>query len=113
MDDPQILDLLEELAESLGLRISYEPIKLDEELGTRPGGFCLLKGQRIVIINPQASIKEKIRIVSGAIRQFDLDQIYIRPVLRELLDTIPEQKPPVVNGNDDQKDGDKPMDAEE
>ena len=35
MDDNQILDLLEELAESLGLEISHEPIRLDEELGTR------------------------------------------------------------------------------
>ena len=47
-----IVDLLEELAETLGLQISYEPIKLDEELGNRPGGFCLLEGEPIIIINP-------------------------------------------------------------
>ena len=89
MDELQIVDLLEELAESLGLQINYESIWLNEELGTRPGGVCLLKGQRLVIINPQASTKEKIRILSEAVRQFDLDQIYVRPVLRELLDRIP------------------------
>ena len=49
MDDPQIADLLEELAESLGFQIRYEPVRLDEELGYRPGGVCLLKGQRLII----------------------------------------------------------------
>jgi hypothetical protein len=88
MDGSRILDLLEELAESFGLQISYEPIRLDEELGRRPGGICLLKGQRLVIINPHASIKEKIGILAEAIRQFDLEQIYILPVLRELLDSV-------------------------
>ena len=32
MDEPQLVDLLEELAETLGLQISYESICLDEEL---------------------------------------------------------------------------------
>ena len=91
MDEPQVLDLLEELAENLGVQISYEPITLDEDFGTRPGGVCLLKGQRLIIINPHASTKEKIRILSESVKQFDLDTIYLPPVLRELLDRIPAQ----------------------
>ena len=111
MDDLQILDLLEELAESLGLQISYESIWLDEELGSRPGGYCLLKGQRLVIINPRVSAREKIRILSEALRHFDLSQIYIRPVLRELLDAVPE--PSEVCDSVDRKVGGKPVDSEE
>ena len=106
MNEPQIVDLLEELAESFGLQISYEPIRLDEELGSRPGGVCLLKGQRLVIINPQASLKEKIRILAEAVRQFDLDQTYIRPVLRDLLDSVPAPKPFCMTDE-------KPNDSEE
>ena len=49
MEEPLIVDLLEELAESFGLQISYEPIKLDEELGNRPGGVCLLRGFTLAI----------------------------------------------------------------
>ncbi len=37
MNEPAILDLLEELAEALSLQITYEAIMVDEELGTRPG----------------------------------------------------------------------------
>ena len=76
MDDNQILDLLEELAESLGLEISHEPIRLDEELGTRPGGFCLFKGRRLIIVNPHVSVREKIRILSEGIKHCDLERIY-------------------------------------
>ena len=111
MNEPQIVDLLEELAESFGLQISYEPIRLDEELGSKPGGVCLLKGQRLVIINPHASTKEKIRILSEAVRQFDLDRIYLPPVLRELLDSVPAHKP--FNMTDEPEIDEKPIDSEE
>ena len=113
MGDNQIVELFEELAESLGLQTSYESIRLDEELGSRPGGVCLLKGERLIIINPHASLKEKIRILSEAIKHFDLDQIYIRPVLRELLDSIPEHKPFSISDNVERKIDEKRIDFEE
>ena len=104
VDEGTVIDFLEELAETLGLRVSYEPIRLDEELGNRPGGFCLLKGEPIIIINPGATPKEKIRILAEAVRHFDLDRIYIRPVLRELLNRVPEQSSFGENGqNTDEK----------
>jgi hypothetical protein len=35
---------------------------------------------------------DKIRTLATALKHFDLDRIYLRPVLRELLDKIPEQE---------------------
>ena len=86
MDENTLADLLEELVETLGLEIRYEPIRLDEELGNRPGGFCRFKGQPLVIVNPGATLREKVKILTDAVKQFDLDGIYVRPALRELLD---------------------------
>ena len=63
-----------------------EPIRLDEELGPRPSGFSRLKGLPILIINPGATLREKMKILTDAVKQFDLDGIYIRPTLRELLE---------------------------
>jgi len=57
------------------------------------GGLCLFKGEYVLIINPKASVKDKIRTLAVALKHFDLDQIYIRPAIREILDRIPEQKP--------------------
>ena len=43
----------------------------------------------VLIINSKATAKERIKTLAMALKHFDLDQVYIRPVLRELLDRIP------------------------
>jgi len=88
-----LIDYLEEVAEKFGIEIRYEIIRQDEDLSVVAGGLCLLKGEYALIINPKANGKDKIRVLLEAVRHFDLDQIYIRPVIRELLDRIPGQGP--------------------
>jgi hypothetical protein len=89
VDEEAIIDQLEELAREFGIQIRYEAIKQDEELKQVAGGLCLLKGEYILIINSKATAKDRIRTLAEALRHFNLDQIYIRPVLRELLDKVP------------------------
>ena len=93
MDENRLIDYLEELAESLGIQIRYEAIRQDEDSIYIAGGLCLLRGEYLLIINTKATAKQRIKTLATAIKHFDLDQIYIRPVLRELLDKIPKQKP--------------------
>jgi hypothetical protein len=93
MNDDTLIDYLEELAEKFGIQIRYEVIKQDEDQTNLIGGLCLFKGEYVLIINPKASVKDKIRTLAVALKHFDLDQIYIRPVIREILDRIPEQEP--------------------
>lgn len=95
INEDTIIDYLQELAESFGVQIRYEIIKQDEDLSFVAGGLCLLKGKGkyVLIINPKATTKGKIKILAMAVKHFDLDQIYVRPILRQLLDRIPEQKP--------------------
>jgi len=54
-----------------------------------------IKKNEVDFIDIGKEIKEKDRIntLTTALKHFDLDQIYLRPVLRELLDRIPEQRP--------------------
>jgi len=89
MDEHAIIDQLEELAERFGIKIRYEPIKQDEDLVKVVGGLCLLRGEYVLIIDSKAAAIDKIRTFAEALRHFDLEQIYIKPVLRELLDKIP------------------------
>ncbi len=93
MDEGAIIIQLEELAEKFGVQVRYEAIRQDEDLTFVVGGFCLFKGEYVLIINPKASGKDKIWNLAVALKHFDLDQIYIQPVIREILDRIPEQKP--------------------
>jgi hypothetical protein len=98
MNEDILIDHLEELAEGFGIQIRYEPIKQDEDSTNVVGGLCLLKGEYVLIINSKARVKDRINALAMAVKHFDLDQVYIRPVLRELLDRIPEQKPFSVSG---------------
>ncbi len=93
MDEDTIIEQLEELIKSFGIRIRREPIKQDEDLVKVVGGLCLLRGEYILIINSKATTMDRINTLATALKHFDLDQIYLRPVLRELLDRIPEQRP--------------------
>lgn len=89
MDEHVTIDQFEELAERFGIQIRYEPIKQDEDLVKIVGGLCLLKGEYVLIIDSKAAVIDKIRTFAEALRHFDLDQIYIKPVIRELLDKAP------------------------
>ncbi len=93
MDEDRLIDYLEELAESLGIQIRYEAIHQDVDSIYIAGGLCLLGGEYLLIINTRATVGERIKTLATAIKHFDVDQMYIRPVIRELLDKIPKQRP--------------------
>ena len=84
MDDHAVLNQLEELARTLGVEVRYEPVR--KEGLSNSGGLCRLKGEYILIINSNASVKGKIQTMATALKRFDLNQVYLRPGLREFLD---------------------------
>ena len=92
MDENAIIEQLEDLAKSFGIQIRSEPIKQDEDLVKVVGGLCLLKGEYVLIINSKATTMDRIWTLATALKHFDLDRIYLRPVLREILDRVPEQE---------------------
>ena len=92
MDENAIIEQLEELVRTFGIQIRSEAIKQDEDLVKVVGGLCLLRGEYVLIINSKATKVERINTLATALKHFDLDRIYLRPVLRELLDKIPEQE---------------------
>ena len=93
MDESLVTDLLEELLEGFGVRIRYEVIKQDEDASYVEGGLCLLRRNYVLIVNSNAPARDRIITLARALKHFNLDQIYLLPVLRELLDRIPEQRP--------------------
>jgi len=98
VDENIILDELEGLIEKFGVQIRHDAIKQDENSVNVMGGLCLLRGEYILIINSKAPTRDKIWTLGMALKQFDYEQIYIRPVLRELLERMPEQRQLSVNG---------------
>ena len=88
MDENTVLGQLEELARSLAIQIRYEPIKREGIF--RAGGLCRLKGEYVLIFDSKATMREKIQGLARAVSRFDLDQVYLRPGLREFLDGFSE-----------------------
>jgi len=84
MDDNVTLSQLEELAGRLGLTVRYEPLK--GEGFVHAGGFCRINGQDFVFIHKKAVPRERIQVLAAALKRYDLNQIYILPSLRDLLD---------------------------
>lgn len=84
MNEDFLIYQLEELAGKLGITIRYENLNAEESPSA--GGLCRLKGKYILIIHAQATAKEKVRIITEALRQFPIGDIYVKPVIRELLE---------------------------
>jgi hypothetical protein len=84
MNDEVILSYLEELAEKLGILVRDENINIEESFS--PGGLCRIEGKHVIILNSKATMKEKNQVMITSLQQFDLSDMYVKPVIRELLD---------------------------
>ena len=94
LDDGVLLNQLEELAGKLGIEIRYGNIGGEES--HRTGGLCRVKGQYVLIIHSRLNVKEKIGIITKTLKGFEMDDLYVIPVIRELLD---KSKEPEREGN--------------
>ncbi|MEN6508766.1 MAG: hypothetical protein ABFD63_08305 [Smithella sp.] len=84
MQEETLLQHLEELAGKLEIFVRDENISMDETSVT--GGLCRVEGQYIVILNSKANVEDKIQVMIKALQQFNLDDIYIKPAVRQLLE---------------------------
>jgi hypothetical protein len=88
VDDAILLWQLEELADQLGILVRDENIILEEAFSA--GGLCRVDGKYILILNSKATMDEKLQVMVKALRQFDFDDMYVKPVIRELLEGYEE-----------------------
>ncbi len=83
LDEKTLLGELEALAHNLDVDIRYETF---EEDPFSPGGMCRIRGKPVIMLNKAASDGEKCQILARALRRFDLNDLYLKPALRELLE---------------------------
>lgn len=60
--------------------------KIRMERGSFHGGACRLSGEQMVIINRRLNFEEKIDVYSRALRDAELDTLYLLPEVREFLE---------------------------
>ena len=81
-----VLELLETVADQLGIRLSYE--QLQSSVVT--GGLCKVKGEYRIIIDKKATSEERMTTLAAALATFPaarLDEIAMPARVRELLRT--------------------------
>ena len=76
-----ILKELEELALKAGIKVRYEKTEAR-------GGMCTFQGNPLIIIDRKASYDYKIAVLAENIKKKGLQDIYISPKMREVLDSF-------------------------
>jgi hypothetical protein len=81
-----LLERLEELAQRLDVTISYDR-GLDG-----PGGFCRVKEEKLLLVNRDLPLRDKIDLIAETMIQLPIDDIFIIPELREYLECLRDRK---------------------
>jgi len=84
MDITWICEQLENVLGQLGVSIRYENLG-DLDVPAK-GGFCRIKGKPFCIVDRGASTQERITLLKACIGKMNLENIYIKPAIRKLLD---------------------------
>jgi hypothetical protein len=80
----EILDQLKALANELGASVRFEK-------GDFRGGYCIIKDSKVIVINKLANLQRKVMILSAALKELGIDQIYLNPRLREIIEEMTEE----------------------
>ena len=77
----EIIQDLKSVASQLGASVRFEK-------GDFKGGYCLLKDIKVIVINKNANLQRKASILSVELKELGVDEIYINPKLREMIDEM-------------------------
>ncbi len=79
MDYAQLLKDLEELTGQLGIQLRYEKGDFD-------GGYCILKDQKVLVVNKRLHDMRKASVLALALSEIGLDAVFIKPALRKYIE---------------------------
>jgi len=78
MTQNEILSELEDVATRAGIEVRYDRLE-------GRGGECLVEGKVFVIINDALPEEDKISMLASALKKVDLEGIFLKPQIRELI----------------------------
>lgn len=79
----EIIQDLRSLAGQLGAEVRFEK-------GDFKGGYCIIKDSKVIVINKMTNLQKKVMILSRALKELGVDQIYLSPKIREIIDEMAE-----------------------
>ena len=79
MNKDKLYNEFEDLAVKLGMRII-------KGKGDFKGGACILKDEKIIVVNKRKPIEQKLKILADCFSKIDLNGVYIVPALRAYIE---------------------------
>lgn len=79
MTQEEMTKELEALAAKSGIAIRYEK-------GDFEGGFCVLKDERLIVVNKKLAPQRKASILAQGLAEIGIEEIYLKPVVREFIE---------------------------
>jgi hypothetical protein len=85
MDDQHLFGELLLAAEKLGVEVRIEPFETPAPKG---GGLCVVRGERLVLIDQRAPLSDRILVLARALSELGSEAVYMAPKARELIEDI-------------------------
>jgi len=80
----RVLSELQVVAARLGITVRAEPLTAD--LLEARGGLCWAHGRPLVVMDASLPVRDKIAVLARALARFDLEAVYVPPLLRARID---------------------------
>ncbi len=74
-----ILEELEKFVRGLGITLRYER-------GDFEGGYCVLKEQKMIVINKIANTQKRISLLAQSIVEMGIDESLMSPTVKEIIE---------------------------
>lgn len=79
MKNEEVIQELQEIARQLGITVRFER-------GDFEGGYCILKAQRLLLINRRLLPNRKAVVLATALREIGLENVFLKPAVRAYID---------------------------
>lgn len=76
----------EELLEEFELLSDRIGVKIIKGKGDFMGGNCTINEEKVIVINNNKPIEQRLNILAKSFIEYDLDKLYIVPALRAYID---------------------------
>jgi len=79
MKNEDMIQELEATAQQLGVTVRYDK-------GDFEGGYCILKEQKILLINKRLMPTRRAAVLAVALQEIGLEQVFLKPAVRAFIE---------------------------
>ena len=80
-----LLQDLKSVASQLGVTVRFEK-------GDFKGGYCIVQENKVIVLNRLGTLQRKVITLAVALKEFGIDEVYLSPKIRELIEEFDENK---------------------